>query len=112
MESNGFPKYSIPLSLNIILPFRHHDEIDITSKMGCSLLLLTCILWIAGVHGLILSKSSIQMCEDRGLSGHGDPKDITSGKQCAKKMVVLMTVKNNQVSVHFQEGLASENLFW
>jgi len=55
------------------------------------------------VTGLILSKSKIQMCEDRGqsaakegIAGASDPHNVVDGKACKKKMVVLMSVKNGQ----------------
>jgi len=45
---------------------------------------------------LLLSKSSVQICENRGLHGQGDPQDLVNEKACEKKLVVVMTVKNEQ----------------
>ena len=55
------------------------------------------VLLITSTEELLLSKSSVQICENRGLSGHGDPVDLVNGKSCQKKLVVVMTVKNEQV---------------
>ena len=54
------------------------------------------------VWNLILSKSKIEMCENRGLHGNGDPQNLVDGKSCQKKMVVLMSVNNNQVFSYFK----------
>jgi len=54
------------------------------------------------VGSLILSKSKIEMCENRGMDGgHGDPTNLVDQKACEKKMVVLMSVTNNQVGFQF-----------
>ena len=53
---------------------------------------------LSNVWNLILSKSKIEMCENRGLHGQGDPQNLVDGKMCQKKMVVLMSVNNNQVT--------------
>ena len=42
------------------------------------------------------------MCENRGLHGNGDPQNLVDGKSCQKKMVVLMSVNNNQVYLYFK----------
>lgn len=55
------------------------------------------VLLITSTEELLLSKSSVQICENRGLSGYGDPVDLVNGKSCQKKLVVVMTVKNEQV---------------
>lgn len=36
------------------------------------------------------------MCENKGLHGKGDPKNLVDGGSCRKKMLVMMSVKNNQ----------------
>lgn len=54
------------------------------------------ICLVSSAAGLLLSKSSVQICENRGLHGHGDPQNLVDGKSCEKKLIVVMTVKNNQ----------------
>lgn len=61
------------------------------------------------VWNLILSKSKIEMCENRGLHGKGDPQNLVDGKSCQKKMVVLMSVNNNQVI--YEEFTSSRSFF-
>lgn len=59
------------------------------------------ICLVSSAAGLLLSKSSVQICENRGLHGHGDPQNLVDGKSCEKKLIVVMTVKNNQVRVKY-----------
>ena len=59
-------------------------------------LLVLTILYINQVVSLLLSKSSISMCENKGLHGYGDPKNLVEGATCKKKLLVLLTVRNNQ----------------
>lgn len=60
------------------------------------ILLLIFLFGVYPVINLILSKSSISMCENKGFHGQGDPKNLVDGKSCKKKMLVTLTVKNNQ----------------
>ena len=55
------------------------------------------ILFIDPAYSLLLSKSNVQICENRGVHGHGDPQNLVDGKACQKKLIVAMTVRNNQV---------------
>ena len=69
------------------------------SKMTFRIVFCTLILRSIPLMALILSKSKIQYCEDKGLHGQGDPQNLVDGKACEKKITVLMSVNNGQVSM-------------
>ena len=64
-----------------------------------SLCIILFLKLIKFVFTLMLSKSNVQICENRGLHGHGDPQNLVDGKACQKKLLVAMTVRNNQVRI-------------
>ena len=50
---------------------------------------------------LLLSKSSIEICENTGAADQvQNPLNVVREKSCEKKMVVLMSIRNNQVRYH------------
>ena len=51
------------------------------------------------------------MCENRGTAGgHGDPKNLLEEKACEKKMVVLMSVTNNQVGFYIKPSRQAQRV--